>query len=190
MGCAPKRMDEIVTKLPFVAGYNIKFAFIIQDLKSLDEIYGESSRQSLFANCGYQLVLGANDQATAEYASRALGKRTIRYKSESRTMELVGLPHRTKVEQIRERDLMMPQEVRQMRENKMILLVEGQRPIFGDRLRYFETEPYKAAGTYSRAHVPVIPEIECEQPLPVPATTPFYEKTGRSLHVGEGGSGE
>ncbi len=39
-----KRMDEIMTKLPFVAGYKIKFAFVIQDLNSLDEIYGESSR--------------------------------------------------------------------------------------------------------------------------------------------------
>ncbi|TIS72339.1 MAG: type IV secretory system conjugative DNA transfer family protein, partial [Mesorhizobium sp.] len=120
-----KRMDEIMTKLPYVAGYDIKLAFIIQDLKNLDEIYGETSRHSLLGNCGYQLLLGANDQATAEYASRALGKRTIRYQSESRTIELVGLPRRTKVEQIRERDLMMPQEIRQMPENKMILLIEG-----------------------------------------------------------------
>ncbi|OWK25055.1 hypothetical protein AJ87_15050 [Rhizobium yanglingense] len=67
-----KRMDEIMTKLPYVAGYNIKLAFIIQDLKNLDEIYGETSRHSLLGNCGYQLVLGANDQATAEYGSRAL----------------------------------------------------------------------------------------------------------------------
>lgn len=120
-----KRMDEIMTKLPYVAGYNIKLAFIIQDLKNLDEIYGETSRHSLLGNCGYQLILGANDQATAEYASRALGKRTIRYQSESRTIELMGLPRRTKVEQIRERDLMMPQEVRQMPESRMILLIEG-----------------------------------------------------------------
>ena len=36
----------------------------------------------------------------------------------SRTLELLGLPRRTKVEQIRERDLMMPQEVRQMPEDR------------------------------------------------------------------------
>jgi type IV secretion system protein VirD4 len=99
-----KRMDEIMSKLPYVAGYNIKLAFIIQDLKNLDEIYGETARHSLLGNCGVQLILGANDQATAEYVSRALGKKTIRYKSESRTIELMGLPRRTKVEQIRERD--------------------------------------------------------------------------------------
>ena len=104
-----KKMSDITDKMPYVAEYNIKMAFIIQDLKNLDEIYGETARHSLLGNCGYQLVLGANDQATADYASRALGKRTARYKSESRTIELFGLPRRTKVEQIRERDLVVPQ---------------------------------------------------------------------------------
>lgn len=173
-----KRMDEIMTKLPYVAGYKIKLAFIIQDLKNLDEIYGETSRHSLLGNCGYQLVLGANDQATAEYASRALGKRTIRYQSESRTIELLGLPRRTKVEQIRERDLLMPQEIRQMPENKMILLVEGQRPIFGEKLRYFNTQPFKAAEACSQSHIPTVPDIEYLPPKPVPATTAEYEGAG------------
>ncbi|MDX0870267.1 type IV secretion system DNA-binding domain-containing protein [Sinorhizobium medicae] len=173
-----KRMDEIMTKLPYVAGYNIKLAFIIQDLKNLDEIYGETSRHSLLGNCGYQLVLGANDQATAEYASRALGKRTIRYQSESRTIELMGLPRRTKVEQIRERDLMMPQEVRQMPENKMILLIEGQRPIFGEKLRFFQTQPFKSAEAFSQANIPQVPEVDYLSPKPVPATTPEHAKGG------------
>ncbi|UIJ91911.1 type IV secretory system conjugative DNA transfer family protein (plasmid) [Sinorhizobium meliloti] len=173
-----KRLDEIMTKLPYVAGYNIKLAFIIQDLKNLDEIYGETSRHSLLGNCGYQLVLGANDQATAEYASRALGKRTIRYQSESRTIELMGLPRRTKVEQIRERDLMMPQEVRQMPENKMILLIEGQRPIFGEKLRFFQTQPFKSAEAFSQANIPQVPEVDYLTPKPAPATIPEYAQGG------------
>lgn len=176
-----KKMDEIMTKLPYVAGYNIKLAIIIQDLKNLDEIYGETSRHSLLGNCGYQLVLGANDQATAEYASRALGKKTIRYKSESRTIEILGLPRRTKVEQIRERDLMMPQEVRQMPENKMILLVEGQRPIYGDKLRFFNTQPFKAAEAYSQSHVPDVPVIEYLPHRPVPALTDEYANGGQQV---------
>lgn len=174
-----KKMDEIMTKLPYVAGYRIKLAIIIQDLKNLDEIYGETSRHSLLGNCGYQLILGANDQATADYASRALGKRTIRYQSESRTIELFGLPRRTKVEQIRERDLMMPQEIRQMPERKMILLVEGQRPIFGDKLRFFETQPFKSAEAFSQAHTPDVPPIEYLPVQPVPALTDDYNRAGQ-----------
>lgn len=169
-----KRMDEIMNKLPYVAGYNIKMAFIIQDLKSLDEIYGETSRHSLLGNCGLQLILGANDQATAEYASRALGKKTIRYKSESRTLELMGLPRRTKVEQIRERDLMMPQEVRQMPEDRMLLLVEGQRAIFGQKLRFHEVAEFKTAAQYAAENQPTVPDAELVSLLQVPAVAEKY----------------
>ncbi|NTB87668.1 type IV secretory system conjugative DNA transfer family protein [Agrobacterium tumefaciens] len=178
-----KRMDEIMNKLPYVAGYNIKMAFIIQDLKSLDEIYGETSRHSLLGNCGLQLILGANDQATAEYASRALGKKTIRYKSESRTLELMGLPRRTKIEQIRERDLMMPQEVRQMPEDRMLLLVEGQRAIFGQKLRFHEVAEFKTAAQYAAENQPTVPDAELVSLLQVPAVA----ETGGDVSPPSGG---
>lgn len=169
-----KKMSEITTKLPYVAGFNIKMAFIIQDLKNLDEIYGETARHSLMGNCGYQLVLGANDQITAETVSKGLGKRTARFKTESRTIELTGLHRRTRVEQLRERDLMMPQEVRQMPDHKMIILAEGQSPVLADKLRFFSTPPFKALAKFSREHVPHVPATEFMPQRPVPATTPGY----------------
>jgi type IV secretion system protein VirD4 len=169
-----KKMTEISTKLPYVAGYNVKMAFVIQDLKNLDEIYGETSRHSLMGNCGYQLVFGANDQVTAEAVSKGLGKRTVRYKTESRTIELMGLHRRTKVEQLRERDLMMPQEVRQMPGDKMVILAEGQGPIFADKLRFFRTAPFSEMERFSQVHVPDVPATEFLPPRPVPATTDAY----------------
>ena len=169
-----KKMSEITTKLPYVAGYNIKMAFVIQDLKNLDEIYGETSRHSLMGNCGYQLVLGANDQVTAEAVSKGLGKRTVRYKTESRTIELMGLHRRTKVEQLRERDLMMPQEVRQMPGDRMVILAEGQAPIFADKLRFFRTAPFREMESFSQAHLPDVPATEFLPQRPVPATTGAY----------------
>ena len=183
-----KKMSEITTKLPYVAGYNIKMAFVIQDLKNLDEIYGETSRHSLMGNCGYQLVFGANDQVTAETISKGLGKRTVRYKTESRTIELMGLHRRTKVEQLRERDLMMPQEVRQMPADKMIILAEGQNPIFADKLRFFRTAPFRAMEGFSRANVPDVPATEFLPQRPVPALTSADApgspniKTARFIH--------
>lgn len=164
-----KKMSEITTKLPYVAGFNIKMAFVVQDLKNLDEIYGETSRHSLMGNCGYQLVFGANDQVTAETVSKSLGKRTVRYSTESRTIALMGLHRRTKVEQLRERDLMMPQEVRQMPADKMIILAEGQAPILADRLRYFETTKFRAMESFSVANAPDVPATEFLPQRSVPA---------------------
>jgi len=172
-----KKMNEITSKLPYVAGYNIKMAFVIQDLKNLDEIYGETARHSLMGNCGYQLVLGANDQVTAETVSKGLGKRTVRYKTESRTIELMGLHRRTNVEQLRERDLMMPQEIRQMAPDKMLVLVEGQSPILADKLRYFTTAPFREMERLSRARPPEVPATEYLPRQPVPAATYAYSET-------------
>lgn len=73
----------------------------------------------------------------------------------------------------------MPQEVRQMPENKMILLVEGQRPIFGDKLRFFKTQPFKEAEAYSQTHIPTVPTVDYLPPKPVPATTPAYANAGQ-----------
>jgi type IV secretion system protein VirD4 len=175
-----KKMSEITAKLPYVAGYNIKMAFVIQDLKNLDEIYGETSRHSLMGNCGYQLVFGANDQVTAESVSKGLGKRTVRYRTESRTIELMGLHRRTKVEQLRERDLMMPQEVRQMSAGKVIILAEGQGPVFADKLRFFATAPFKRMEAFARANVPDVPAVELLPQTAVPTTTEAYEKSACS----------
>lgn len=184
-----KKMSEITTKLPYVAGYNVKMAFVIQDLKNLDEIYGETSRHSLMGNCGYHLVFGANDQVTAEAVSKGLGKRTVRYKTESRTIELMGLHRRTKVEQLRERDLMMPQEVRQMPGDKMVILAEGQGPIFADKLRFFRTAPFREMERFSQANLPDVPTTEFLPQRPVPAATETYAREeANTAKVGEQGT--
>lgn len=169
-----KKMDELMNKLPYVAGYSIKIAFIIQDLKNIDGLYGETARHSLLGNCGLQLILGANDQATAEYASRALGKRTLRYSSETRSLGFLAAPRRTRVEQVRERDLMMPQEIRQMPGDTMVVLVEGQKPILAAKLRSYAHKPFKAQVAYALAHQPDISATELASQLPVPAVDQGY----------------
>lgn len=65
-----------------------------------------------------------------------------------------------------------------MPENKLILLIEGQRPIFGEKLRFFQTQPFKSAEAFSQANIPQVPEVDYLAPKPVPATTPEYAKGG------------
>ena len=133
--CQLNRMDEIVSKVPYVAGYNIKLAIIIQDLKSLDAIYGETVRHSLIGNCGYQIFFGANDLVTADYVSRSLGKLSLRIKSQSRNFGTFHLSKKSETEQVRERDLLMPQEIRGLCKAKLIVLCEGESPLLLNKLR-------------------------------------------------------
>lgn len=147
------------------------------------KIYGETSRHSLLGNVAISSSLAPTTRPQPS-THPALGKRTIRYQWESHT------PRRTRVEQIRERDLMMPQEVRQMPENKMVLLIEGQRPIFGEKLRFFQTQPFKSAEAYSQANIPQVPEVDYFPPKAVPATTPQYANGGRTVRNSLAGASE
>ena len=72
-----------------------------------------------------------------------------------------------------------------MPENRMILLVEGQRPIFAEKLRFFNTQPFKTAEAYAQAHIPSVPDIEYLPSKPVPATTAEYENAGNAAPVAE-----
>lgn len=170
------KMDEIVTKLPYVAGYKIKMSFIIQDLKSLDEIYGESTRQSMLGNCGYQLVLGANDQATADYVSKALGKTTVTYETTSVRRQLAGIHQRTRNENVKERDLLMPQEVRGLDGEKLVMLIEGQKPVYGSKIRSYKERPWSKWAEQSEATVAFPEPVEFVNFKDAPVVTSEYYK--------------
>lgn len=169
------RMEPIVETMPVVAGYGMKLAIVVQGLAQLDHLYEESGRNVLLANAAHQLVLAANDHATATFVSQALGRRTIRYKTTSRQHQnWGGLPRVTRQEHIKERSLMMPEEVRRMDPNRFVLLTETDRPIFGMKLRHFETAPFKAQTEAAREAVPDIPELELTSDAPPPPTSTGY----------------
>jgi type IV secretion system protein VirD4 len=55
---------------------------------------------------------------------------------------------------------MLPQEIRSMPDNKLVMLVEGQRPIMGYKLRYYAMEPFRKASVIAKARKVVIPDVE------------------------------
>jgi type IV secretion system protein VirD4 len=64
---------------------------------------------------------------------------------------------------------MMPQEIRQMPSERMILLIEGQPAIYAGKLRFHEIAAFKTAAEFSLAHPPPVPEVDFVVPRPVPA---------------------
>lgn len=56
----------------------------------------------------------------------------------------------------------------------MVILAEGQAPIFADRLRFFRTAPFREMERLSQIHVPDVPATEFLPQRPVPATTVAY----------------
>jgi type IV secretion system protein VirD4 len=56
----------------------------------------------------------------------------------------------------------------------LVILAEGQGPVFADKLRFFRTAPFYEMEKFSQTHLPEVPATEFLPQRPVPATTDAY----------------
>ena len=137
-------MKVILDMMPFVAGYNLKLALIIQNLSQLDDNYGHNGRDIILGNSAIQLFLGFNDQTTANYVSSALGNKTISTKSASKRKASNSMMYETTYNTSQTGvPLMRPEELRRLKPQKQIILLEGAEPIFSNKIRYFKDKRFK-----------------------------------------------
>ncbi len=125
--------------MAFLAGYNVRLVNIIQGLSQLEHHYG-SARDSILQNSSIQVYFAANDDTTARYISARLGTKTIRTASRS---DPGGFGWATKTSGYASRDLMLPEEVRQLKNTKQVVFKEGARPIKTNRIRYYQDRAFK-----------------------------------------------
>ena len=130
-------MKCIELALAICAGYGIKMCIVCQDVNQLNKEYTKDN--SIGSNCHLHIYFTPNIDAggaTAEAISKTLGKRTISTTSHSdggggwfkgsNSISQTG------------RELMTPDEVSHMSAEKELVFVAGHKPIFGDKLRYYE----------------------------------------------------
>ncbi|MEP1231567.1 MAG: type IV secretory system conjugative DNA transfer family protein [Litorimonas sp.] len=144
-------MDGIVDKLPFVRSFNIRIMAIIQGLSQLDQRYSVAGRDKILQGSKHQIFFASNDQQTTNYVSQTLGKTTIETVSKSRSKQ-----GRSVSRQSQARELMLPQEVREMSPDKLILITEGTRPILGDKIKYFKDAAMKKRVGLGQTDVPTL----------------------------------
>jgi len=144
-------MEGIVDKLPFVRSFGIRIMAIIQGLSQLDQRYGVAGRDKILQGSKHQIFFASNDQQTTNYVSQTLGKKTIQTTSRSRSRQ-----GRTLSRQSQSRDLMLPQEVREMSQDNCIVITEGTRPIMGKKIRYFKDAAMKSRVKYEKTKVPTL----------------------------------
>ena len=133
------RLAVIESAMAFLAGYGVRLLNIIQGLSQLDHHYGQA-RDSILQNSSVQIFFAANDEATTRYVAGRLGTKTIRTASRS---DPGGFGWATKTTGYASRDLMLPEEVRQLNESKQIVFKEGARPTMAKKLRYFHDSALK-----------------------------------------------
>ena len=136
--CPPLADIEAIVSVARSRGMH--FHFFIQSFSQLDNVYGKEVAQIILDNCGLT-YLKTNTQETAEAISKRLGKKTIESNSVRQSMSLMNYNGDRSTNLIG-RDLMTPEEVKQLHYKTIIFPIIGF-PIFRDTILYNKFSCYE-----------------------------------------------
>ena len=106
--------------------YNISCTIILQNIAQLKGMF-EKTWENITGNCDTFLYLGGNEQSTHKYVSELLGKATIDTRTSGQTRGSHG--SYTRNYQQTGRELMTPDEVRELDNKFALLFIRGEHPV-------------------------------------------------------------
>ena len=122
--------DDYCSLLSTMRSREISSVIIIQNLAQIKALF-KDTWETIPGNCDTLVYLGGNEQSTHEYISKLLGKATIDKKSSGETKGRQGGSSRNY--DVLGREIMMPDEVRNMDNKKCLVFVRGLNPIFDQK---------------------------------------------------------
>lgn len=118
--------DSFQSALATMRSRGIFCSIIVQNIAQLKSMY-KDSWESLVGLCDEFLYLSGNEQGTHKYVSELIGKETVETTSRSLSRGRSGSSSTS--HQQTARDLMTPDEVRLLSNDKALLFVRGERPV-------------------------------------------------------------
>lgn len=142
-GTAPGRIKKLAQSVSYMAGYNLRLLLIVQSPAQMRDkaLYGEHGTDNILTNIALKILFKPGSVKDSEEYSKLLGKTTIKEDtSKSRGGGSKGI---SRTETQNQRDLMMPQELRQMSSKKEIVdFSEMKYPIMADKIFYYEDKVF------------------------------------------------
>ena len=146
------KMEVLADALSYMAGYGLKAYLITQDIRQIQEQYGE--HESIMSNCHVRIAYAPNQYETAELLSKMAGNKTVKQASfnYSGSRFSVFMKQASASTEYVERPLLTPDEVMRLqpakknkvgdqerieRPGEMLIFQAGRRPIFGSQILYF-----------------------------------------------------
>lgn len=105
---------------------NIMTTIVLQNISQLKALF-KDDWEGIIGNADCMIYLGGNEQSTHKYISELLGKETIQTKNSSQSRGRNGSMSVSK--QQAGRELMTPDEVRQLDDRDAIVLLRGEKPV-------------------------------------------------------------
>lgn len=143
------KIPAFPAKISTCRKYNISITVVLQSLAQIKQLY-EDDYETILGNCDTLILLGTQEQTTAEYISKQLGKGTIRARN-------VGLTRGSRTGnslnyQQTGRELMTIDEIRTMDNAKCLVFVRGEQPFFDDKYDLKQHPRYQFTGDYSSTY--------------------------------------
>ena len=135
--------------LSVVRSQGVNCQIITQSAAQLADRYPNKEWEEIVGNCDTQLMLGCNDEMTAEFISKRCGNITIRTTSSMAPQTPLFSPVTNEVRGYKQntsnatRPLMYPEEIQQMDNSECLILVRGRKPIKAKKITPLELSSYK-----------------------------------------------
>jgi type IV secretion system protein VirD4 len=136
------RIPIIETSCGFLPGYNVRVLLVIQTPSQLRSVYGRDGADTIIKTLAGRILFAPKDFGDAQEISNELGSTTVKGKSRSRPMWGTGKGNST-TESDQRRMLLLPQEVKEIGDNKEIIIYEGIRPIMAEKIVYYKDKHFK-----------------------------------------------
>jgi len=125
----------IANSTAFLPGYNVRAMIVVQSFDQLVQIYGTDGAKALRKMLALRIVFPPKEYDDAEAISRELGTYTVKQKSKThKPLEVHSASVNTSEQP---RRLLMAQEVKELGNDRAIIMYEGLRPFISTRIRYF-----------------------------------------------------
>ena len=154
------RVGIIVSAAAFLAGYNLRLLTIVQAMSQLDAVYGDKEARTFATNHGLQILFAPREQRDADEYSAMLGHFTESAKSRgtSRSFSQHGHSSISRNESEQRRALLLPQEIKELGADRLVILHENCKPILAEKIRYHQLERFR----HRLRPPPLVPRIDMD----------------------------
>lgn len=164
------KMSVMVNAVAFIAGYNLRLVIINQSPSQLEDIYGKEAARILTTNFACRVLYTPRDQKDAQEYSEIIGYETFKSKSFSRSSGRGSSRSQSTSDQ--KRAVMNPDEMKAMPGSDCIITLNKVRPIYAQKIIYWQDPIFTARLDKSRYPVPAIPSLGLDAPsLPANGNT-------------------
>lgn len=132
-------MTTIIEGVSYIAGYNLRLLPIIQTPSQLTAIYGKEDSENFIDNHATRIVFAPKKMSQAEEIAKELGNITVKTESISKPRDLSGNMGNKTISETK-RQLLLPQEVREIGKKSEIIISENCRPVMAKKIIYFQED--------------------------------------------------